>query len=288
MTQPRLIEAESRAWLAEPALQVKCAGSPQTTQSVVGMPGPLIDFFKLKPGWVIALVVVLALVPFITKPVNIDDPLFVWAAQHILVHPSNPYGFNVNWYDSMAPMWLVTENPPLACYYLAAGAAIIGWSEIALHTMFLLPAIAVILGTHRLARRFCFRPMLAAIITLFTPVFMVSSNTLMCDVLMLAFWIWSVIFWLEGMEQKDRRLLAVAALLITFASLTKYFGICLIPLLVAWSAIARHRFKDWLIWLFIPVVIFAAYQVVMRVSVRALPFSKCSELRTVPAQPNQY
>ncbi len=52
-------------------------------------------------------------------------------------------------------MWRVTENPPLASYYLALAAGIFGWSEIALHFAFLLPALAVILGTHRLARHFC-------------------------------------------------------------------------------------------------------------------------------------
>ena len=69
-------------------------------------------------------------------------------------------------------MWWVTENPPLAGYYLALAAGILGWSEVALHFAFLLPAVAAILGTHRLARRFCNSPMLAALATLFTPVFM--------------------------------------------------------------------------------------------------------------------
>lgn len=39
-------------------------------------------------------------------------------------------------------MWEVTKNPPLACYYLAISAMILGWSEPALHIAFLLPAAA--------------------------------------------------------------------------------------------------------------------------------------------------
>ena len=99
-------------------------------------------------------------------------------------------------------MWAVTENPPLASYYLALAAGILGWSEMALHFAFLLPAVAAILGTYRLARRFCQSPMLAAVATLFTPVFLVSSTTVMCDVMMLAFWVWAAVLWLEGMEEK--------------------------------------------------------------------------------------
>jgi len=91
-----------------------------------------------------------------------DDPLFIWVARHIQTHPADPYGFNVNWYGSVTPIWEVTKNPPLACYYIAAMARILGWGEIALHTALLLPALAAILGSYRLAGHFCARPMLAA------------------------------------------------------------------------------------------------------------------------------
>ena len=155
------------------------------------------------PAAALALAVFLALGPFLAKPFNMDDPLFIWTARQIHAHPFNPYGFDVNWYGTSAPMWSVTENPPLAGYYMALAAGILGWSETALHLAFLLPALAVVLGTHRLARRFCDRPMLAALAVLCAPVFLVSSATVMCDVLMLAFWIWAVVFWVEGLEGND-------------------------------------------------------------------------------------
>ena len=120
----------------------------------------------------------------------------------------------------------------------------LGWSETALHLAFLLPALAVILGTHRLARRFCDRPMLAALAVLFTPVFLVSSATVMCDVLMLAFWVWAVVFWMEGLERDDFWRLPAAGLLIALAALTKYFGVCLIPLLAFYSGMGRRRFRQ--------------------------------------------
>ncbi len=48
----------------------------------------------------------------------------------------------------------VTKNPPLGAYYAALIGSIAGWSDRALHFGFLLPALALILGTYHLARRF--------------------------------------------------------------------------------------------------------------------------------------
>ena len=212
------------------------------------------------PNWALALVTLAVFVPFLAKPFNIDDPLFIWVAQQIYLHPGNPYGFDVNWAHTVFPMWNVTDNPPLACFYLALGAGFFGWSEIGLHLAFLLPALAVVLGTRRLAGRFCRHPSLAALATLFTPVFMVSGLTVMCDVLMLAFWVWSVIFWVEGMERDDFGFLALSGLLVALAALTKYYGVSLLPLLLAYGLFRLRRPGRWMIYLLIPLAALYAYQ----------------------------
>jgi len=212
------------------------------------------------PHWTLVLVTVAALLPFLAKPFNIDDPLFVWAARQIHGHPGNPYGFNVEWGFKEFPMAKVTENPPLACYYLALAAGIFGWNEAGLHFAFLLPAIAVILGTYRLARHFCRSPGLAALLTLFTPVFLVSSTTVMCDVLMLAFWVWAVAFWVKGIERKHFPTLAGAGLLVSLAVVTKYYGVCLVPLLAVHGLIFNRRPGLWALPLLIPIATICVYQ----------------------------
>jgi len=212
------------------------------------------------PNWTLTFIVLAALVPFLAKPFNIDEPLFLWTARQIQAHPANPYGFDVNWYGFAMPMSAVTKNPPLACYYLALAAKIFGWGETGLHTAFLLPALAAILGTCRLARRLCTWPLLASLVTLFTPVFLISATTVMCDVAMLAFWMWAVVFWLEGMEQDYPWKLTLAGLLIGLAALTKYYGVCLIPLLAAYGLIDRRRPGWWIIRLLIPLAMLFVYQ----------------------------
>lgn len=226
--------------------------------------GAGIAWFAQHPRWLLALATAAVLLPFVAKPFNIDDPLFVWAARHIQSHPANPYGFNLNWYGYDCPMSDITKNPPLACYYLAVVGSVFGWSEIALHSAFLLPAIAVVIGTYRLASRLCKRPLMVALLTLFAPVFLLSSTTLMCDVIMLAFWIWTLFFWMEGTERKRPGYLAIAAFLIALASLTKYFGACLLPLVAVWSIAQKRPLKEWLGWLALPVIALVAYQLITR------------------------
>ena len=217
---------------------------------------------SLHPYWTLTLVMLVVLGPFLTKPFNIDDPLFIWAAQNIQAHPTDPYGFQVEWGWTQFSMWKVTENPPLVCYYLALAAGVFGWSELALHTALLVPVLAAVLGTYRLARHFCSHPMLAALATLSTPVFLVSSLTVMCDMTMLAFWIWAVVFWVEGTEQDKIGKLFVAAGLITLAELTKYYGACLVPLLAAYSLISRRPVRHWAQCLLLPLAALLVYQLI--------------------------
>ena len=213
------------------------------------------------PNWALALVTVAVFAPFLAKPFNIDDPLFIWAARQIHLHPANPYGFDVNWGQTVSPMWNVTENPPLAGYYLALAAGVFGWNEIGLHLACLLPALAVVMGTRRLAGHFCRRPSLAALAMLFTPVFMVSSLTVMCDLLMLAFWVWAAVLWVEGLERDEFRRLAVSGLLMALAALTKYYGACLVPLLGAYALLRKRRAGQWMAFLLIPLAALCVYQV---------------------------
>ena len=158
--------------------------------------------------------VIACLVPFSGKAFNVDDTLFIYVARQITQHPLDPYGFKVNWFLDAVPMAYETKNPPLAAYYIAAAAAFVGWSERALHLAFLLPALAAVLGTYRLAQRFTSSPLLAAAATLLTPAFLVSANSVMCDTIMLALWLWAIIFWIEGLEPQKPLYLAISVVLI--------------------------------------------------------------------------
>ena len=141
----------------------------------------------------IGMVILLTLGPFANKAVHIDDPLFIWTAEHILKQPGNFYGFDANWGGIMAPMPLNDMNPPAQSYFLAGVMAVFGKQEFIWHAAMILIAFAAAAGIFQLARLWCCRPLLAALIAISTPVFLVSATTLMCDVSMLALWVWVVV-----------------------------------------------------------------------------------------------
>lgn len=213
----------------------------------------------------IAIAVVLSLIPFWRKALNVDDPLFVWAAKQIMIHPLDPYGFKLIWGTTEEPMWEVTKNPPLAAYVLAGIGKLAGWSETALHLAFLSPAIALVIGTYRLARRFTHLASVAAMATLVSPAIMVSATSLMCDTMMVAFFVWAIVLWIEGADRSHWPYLLLSALLIAACALTKYFGVSLLLLLPLYSVLRRQPLLKHLSFLMLPVAILIAYQLYTKV-----------------------
>jgi 4-amino-4-deoxy-L-arabinose transferase-like glycosyltransferase len=208
----------------------------------------------------LGVLTVACLLPFSGRAFHMDDPLFVFAARQITQHPLDPYGFNVIWYESRDRMADVTMNPPLACYYGAAVGRIAGWSERAFHLAFLVPALALILGTYRLAKHFTRLPLLAGLATLLTPGIVVSACSVMCDTMMVALWVWAVILWIEGLDPRKGWYLVASGVLMAVGALTKYFGAALILLLVAYSLARLRRFGGWMWYLLIPAGALAGYE----------------------------
>lgn len=213
------------------------------------------------PSYVLLTILTLVcLAPFLGKAFHIDDTLFLLAARQIVKHPFDPYGFKVVWYASAMPMSVVTKNPPMASYYIAAVASVFGWSERVLHLALMLPALVCVLGTYRLAQHFTRTPLVAALAALLTPGFVVSSTNIMCDTMMLALWVAAIILWLEGMDRAKPLLFAMSGLLIAICALTKYFGMALIPLLLAYSLARQRRVGLWILSLLLPILALAWYQ----------------------------
>jgi hypothetical protein len=158
-------------------------------------------------------------------------------------------------------MAAVMKNPPLVSYYLAAAGRLLGWSEPALHAALLVPAAGLAVGTYRLAGLFTARPGQAALAMVVTPVFLLSSTTVMSDVPMLCAWVWALLLWMRGVREGSPLLLALGAGLAALAALTKYFGIGLLPLFVLYALLRERRVWRWAPWLLIPVAVLAVYQV---------------------------
>jgi 4-amino-4-deoxy-L-arabinose transferase-like glycosyltransferase len=215
----------------------------------------------LRDALLIAGLTLLALVPFSGKAIHIDDPLFVWTAEHIQTNPLDPFGFDVNWYGSTAHMSDVTKNPPLTSYYIAMVAHAFGWGERPLHVAFLVPALMIVLLTFLLAELLGARPLPAALSVLVTPAFLVSSTTLMSDTWMLALWMSAVYLWITGTRERSALRLLSSSVIVALAALTKYFAVSLIPLLLIYSLVRNRRMTSAAAYLLVPMSVLFLYQV---------------------------
>jgi len=262
------------------------ASRPLADQSAGLMEGALTAaparLLWMQRGLLVAITL-LVMLPFLGKPLHVDDPLFVWTAQHIQSEPIDFYGFQVNWFGFSAPMSDMMKNPPLASYYLAAAAFLLGFSEVGLHTAQLVPMLAAVLGTYELARRLCERPLLASLVALGTPVFVVCGTTLMCDVPLVALWCWALVFWHRGLLERREGLLLAGALFATLAALTKYFGMCLVPLMLLDAILVRRRPIWGMLWLFLPVVVLFAFE---RATLSLYGFGLVSDAQVYAAKAN--
>jgi 4-amino-4-deoxy-L-arabinose transferase-like glycosyltransferase len=212
---------------------------------------------------VVAVMTLLFLAPFAGKAIHIDDPMYLWAARQIHNEPFNFYGFDVNWYGYETPMVEANKNPPLVSFYLAFSAALLGWSEWALHLAMLLPAMSIIVAVAFLARFLGASPIGASLTALVMPAVFVSSTTLMSDVLMLALWCGSLTLWIWGLRRQRDLALVVGAILAGLCPLAKYFGLSLLPLLVAFSLISERRIGRWALYLIIPIGFIVGYEILM-------------------------
>jgi 4-amino-4-deoxy-L-arabinose transferase-like glycosyltransferase len=224
---------------------------------------------NLKKSWisrhpliVIGVILVVCLGPFINKPIHGDDALYIWTAEWIQKHPANFGGFDVNEWASAIPMWKASWNPPLLSYYLAGVASVFGWHEIVLHLACLAVTFAAAAGIYFLARMWCDRPLLATLIAMLCPAFLVSSTTLMCDVPMLACWIWALVLWERALTSRKQNWwrFAAAGALAGLAVLTKYSAMTLLPLLPILAIMRTRKLGWWWVGLAASLLLVAGYE----------------------------
>ena len=183
---------------------------------------------------VVGLLLILLLLPFSTKPVHIDDTVYVAIAKQILLDPFHPYQFDFNWLGQPESMWLITLHPPLHCYLLATVGYFAGLNEFVLHLLCGGLAVGCSLIMLSVASRFCEHPVLATLLTVLTPAFFVSATTLMADIPMLFFWLLAVYFAVRAANADSPAGLWLAAIAGCATAMTKYFAIAIVPLLVVY------------------------------------------------------
>lgn len=208
--------------------------------------------------WVV-LALLLVTLPWVGKPVHIDDTFVLKITEQILREPWDPFGGTIDWFGHVTPVWQATTNPPVVSYWLAGAVAIGGWDDVWLH-LWMLPFFGLAgWGVWSLCRRFAKRPLAAALFFLLSPAFVVSGN-LMRDIPATAFACAGLALLIRGVDEYDARRLRRGAWLLGLAALTKYSFAILWPA-AAWYVLNRRSSKAWkdLLPLGIPLAAWCAY-----------------------------
>jgi len=187
----------------------------------------------------IALFVALAVgLPFLNKPIHIDDPFVLAIAEQICRDPLRPFSASFNWFHDPEPMFNISTNPPFLSYWLAPVLAVFGLSEVALHAAMLPFLILLALSAVALSRRFTQGSVWPVLFILLSPAVVVSPNV-MRDVPAAALATAAVTLFVTGTD-RDRWLPVIAGgLLAGLAMVTKYSALILVPVLALYPILQR-------------------------------------------------
>ncbi|MEX2286818.1 MAG: glycosyltransferase family 39 protein, partial [Planctomycetaceae bacterium] len=195
--------------------------------------------------FVVSLLTLGLLLPFINKAFHIDDTLFLRLAEQIRSDPLAPYEMEYNWFHEPESFWQVTQNPPLNGYVLAAAENVVGSAEWTLRVAAYFPiAIVAAVLSYLLAARFSQHPLPVAVLTLIAPAFSISATNVSADVLLLVFWLLAIWLTVRAADTGKAWLLLLAGLAAAAAAMTKYFGIALVPLLAVYWYLRELRIAD--------------------------------------------
>ncbi len=188
----------------------------------------------------ISLLVTLALsIPFLGKPIHIDDPVTLQVTANIVRAPADPLAGRMDWFGHELPLWEVTTNPPFLSYWLAPVVAWLGASEPVLHAAMAPFLFALAVGLRSLSGRFTSRGWLPALFALANPAVWVSVN-LMRDVPAAALVCAGLALFVAGVDRGHRFMVVGGALLCGLAIVTKYSAVVSLPLLALYP-LARRR-----------------------------------------------
>jgi hypothetical protein len=172
--------------------------------------------------------------PFLGKPVHVDDTNFLALARQAAQTPWRPHSGSINWQGSTERAFDVLSNPPGIAWWLAPVADSAVWVQ----HLWMLPWLwLAIWGAIRLGGHIAGQRTAAALLLLGSPVAMLATQSLTPDLPLLA----CVLAGMSGLIGGSGRHRWAWALLLGCAVLFRYSGAALIPLVGLWPWLAGQR-----------------------------------------------
>ena len=186
-------------------------------------------------SWLVVVFVVFALrLPFLNQAVQGDDPYYLYGAEHAQIDPLHPAQAKYYFQGDLVDM-RGFPHPPLNAWILAAPLAVIGdVKEPLFHFRYILFSLIAALAMWSLARRFCDRPLLATLLFLVVPAFVVNGNSFESDLPFLAMWMAAIALFVKAVDENSTIALFFATLFASLAGLAAYQSILFAPILAAY------------------------------------------------------
>jgi len=216
---------------------------------------------------IVALVVFALRLPFLNQAMQGDDILYLTEAEHAQIEPLHPkhteYIFMGRSIDMRGQ-----SHPPLDAWFLALLLAINkDVSEIPFHAAYILFSLIAAFSALAIARRFSPHPLLATLLFLATPAFVINGTSLESDVPFVALWLLATALYISAVDRGSAPLLLASTLAMAFAALTAYQSVLLVPILLLYGRKSRAA----RIAAFTPLVILIAWNIFERLTTGALP-----------------
>jgi 4-amino-4-deoxy-L-arabinose transferase-like glycosyltransferase len=221
---------------------------------------------------ILAAFVLLIRAPFLGIPAQWDDFNYLAAGEYTLTNPAHPGWFQFVFHGQQVDL-RGHPHPPGVAWILAALMAVLGpFREVPFHAAFLVFSFAAAGGMYALARRLApGRALSATLLFLAAPASFISGTSFESDMPLLAFWMASMAFFVEGVERRRAALLAASALAMGAAAMVAYSAFLLSLLGAAYLWTRRSRWPAAWAALLAPFAVIAAYQLYERWTGGALP-----------------
>ena len=175
----------------------------------------------------------LANLPFLAKPFHVDEPIFLAAVPQILRSPAHPLSFTYNWLGTSQAGPDLLNHSIITSYILAAASALTRGSEFGMRLACLPFDVVAACALYALAARYLKRPLGPVLTIIAGPAWFLSMPLLMAEKWMMCCILLSACALLRGLDEKNRPLYWLSAVLISLAVTLKSTAACLlIPLAV--------------------------------------------------------
>ena len=184
-------------------------------------------------SWLIVVFAVFAVrLPFLNQAIQGDDPYYLYGAEHAQIDPLHPASAKYYFQGDLVDM-RGFPHPPLNAWILAAPLAVLGdVREVPFHFRYILFSLIAAIATWSLARRLCDRPVLATMLFLAVPAFVVNGNSFESDLPFLAMWMGAIALFVRAAEETSVWPLWGATFFGALAGLAAYQSV-LLPVVLA-------------------------------------------------------